>query len=69
MSSQEPPSVKGRKNDYNREGYFDLDGKQYETLHELTSAGYEYFWNKHWRRREKPRSVPTTYILTMDIKL
>lgn len=57
------------KTDYcNYEGYYDLDGKRYETLLALTSAGYDYFWNKPWRKKEKPRSVPTTYILTMDRK-
>lgn len=68
MSNLQPLDSKGKIDYCNREGYFDLDGKQYYSLHELTAVGYDYFWNKPWRRKEKPKSVPTTFVLTMDRK-
>jgi hypothetical protein len=69
MSDPQPLDTKGVINYCNRTGYFDSDGKKYHSLHDLTSAGYDYFWSKPWRIKDKPVSVPKTFVLTMDRKL
>jgi len=58
----------GAVNPFLRDGYFDLDGKQYHSLLDLVSAGYDHFWNKPWRIKDKPVGVPKTFLLTMDKK-